>query len=84
MAERESAESFPKELAETIRDGLNHGITDELMIEGMISISNLLGHFIKPDSPEEALIKEIWETADKNEKRVIAGIVLRVGKKKIH
>lgn len=84
MAERESAESFPKELSETIRDGLKHGITDELMVEGMISVGNLLERFVRPDSPEEALIKEIWDTADKTEKRVIAGIVLRIGKKRVH
>lgn len=84
MANRESAELFPKELADTIRDGLKHGVTDELMIDGMISVGNLLERFIKADTPEEALIKEIWDAADQTEKRVIAGVVLRLGKKRIH
>lgn len=84
MAKKENVELFPQELAATIRDGLKHGITDQMMVEGMISVGNLLEHFIRPDTPEEALIKEIWDMADEEEKRVIAGIVLRIGKKRIH
>lgn len=84
MVSREEAELFPKELADTIRDGLKHGVTDELMVNGMISLGNLLERFIKPDTPEEALIKEIWDTATADEKKVIAGIVLRIGKRRVH
>jgi len=84
MAKKENVELFPQELAATIRDGLKHGVTDQMMVEGMISVGNLLEHFIRPDTPEEALIKEIWDMADEEEKRVIAGIVLRIGKKRIH
>jgi len=84
MANTENAELFPRELAATIREGLKHGLTDEMMIEGMINVGNLLQHFIKPDTPEEALIREIWDAADEDEKRVIAGIVLRIGKRRVH
>lgn len=77
-------ELFPKELADTIKDGLQHGVSDEMMIKGMISLGNLLEHFVKPDSPEEALIKEIWDVATEEEKYLIANIVLRIGKKRVH
>lgn len=77
-------ELFPKELADTIKDGLQHGVSDEMMIKGMISLGNLLERFVKPDSPEEALIREIWDTATDEEKYLIAGVVLRIGKKKVH
>jgi len=76
-------ERFPAELSATIRDGLAHGLSDEMMIKGMISMGNLLGHFVSPDNVEEALIKEIWENATEEEKKVLAGIVLRIGKKRI-
>lgn len=75
---------FPAELSETIREGLNHGVSDELMLKGMISVGNLLGKFVKPDSPEEAIIQEVWDNATEDEKYIIAGVVLRMGKKRLH
>lgn len=84
MHEQTNIEHFPRELSETIRDGLKHGISDEMMVKGMISLGNLFERFIKPDSPEESLIKEIWDEATENEKYTIASIVLRMGKKKIN
>lgn len=75
---------FPRELADTITDGQRHGISDEQMVKGMISVGNLLGKFVKADSPEEALMKEIWDTASSSEKEVLASLVLKIGKKHVH
>ncbi len=75
---------FPKELAETIRDGIKHGVSDQNMIKGMINLGNLMGRFVKPDTPEEALMKEMWDVADAGEKETLAGLVLKLGKRKIH
>ena len=55
---------FPQELARVIQDGEKHGVTEEMMVKGMVSVGNLMGQFVKPDSPEEALMKEMWESAD--------------------
>lgn len=76
--------TFPRELAENIRDGLKHGISDEQMIEGMVSMGNLFSRFVKPDSPEEALMNEVWKVSTEEEKRMMAEIVLRLGKKHLH
>ncbi|MGE5509437.1 MAG: DUF3243 family protein [Chitinophagales bacterium] len=84
MAERYNLEEFPSEVSEVIRDGLKHGVSDEQMIKGMISIGNLMGKFVKADTPEEALMKEIWEVADNSEKETLAKLVLKVGKNRIH
>ena len=75
-----SPSQFPQELSQVITDGEKHGISDDLMLKGMISVGNLMGKFVKPDSPEEALMKEMWEIADDNEKTTIAALVLRLGK----
>ncbi len=77
-------EQFPKELAERIRDGMAHGVTDDQMVKGIVSLGNLLGRFVKPDTPEEALLKEMWDVADENEKYTMANLVLRLGKKYAH
>lgn len=74
---------FPKELANVIMDGEKHGVSDELMAKGMVSVGNLMGQFVKPDSPEEALMKEMWEIASDNEKMTMANLVLRIGKDKL-
>ena len=42
-----------------------------------------MGQFVKPDSPEEALMKEMWEVASDNEKMTVANLVLRIGKEKL-
>lgn len=76
--------TFPKEVSDVIREGLKHGVSDEQMVKGMVSIGNLLGRFVQPDSPEEALMKEMWEVADNDEKGTLASLVLKVGKRKVH
>lgn len=75
---------FPQELAEAITEGNEHGVSDELMIKGMVSIGNLLGRFVKPDSPEEAIMKEMWEVATAEEKNIMASLVLRMGKNRLN
>ncbi|NLK52346.1 MAG: DUF3243 domain-containing protein [Syntrophomonadaceae bacterium] len=75
---------FPQELAENIKDGLKHGVTDEQMIKGMVSLGNLMSRFVKPDTPEEALMTEIWKISTDEEKRMMAELVFRLGKKHIH
>lgn len=74
---------FPRELANVIIDGEKHGVSDELMAKGMVSVGNLMGQFVKPDSPEEALMKEMWEIASDNEKMTMANLVLKIGKEKL-
>lgn len=75
---------FPKEVSDVIRDGLKHGVSDDQMVKGMISIGNLMGKFVKPDTPEEALMKEMWDVADNDEKTTMAKVVLKVGKRRVH
>ncbi|MDH7479351.1 MAG: DUF3243 family protein [Syntrophomonadaceae bacterium] len=80
----ELASLFPRELAENIRDGLKHGVSDEQMIKGMVSMGNLMSRLVRPDSPEEALMAEMWKAATDEEKRMMAEIILRLGKKHLH
>ena len=74
---------FPQALARVIEDGEKHGVTEEMMVKGMVSVGNLMGQFVKPDSPEEALMKEMGESANDQEKNAVAQMVLKVGRKKL-
>jgi len=80
----EEVQGFPKKLAETIKDGLEHGISDEQIVKGMVSLGNLAEHFVDPDSPQESLAKAMWDEARPEEKETMAHIVLRVAKKRLH
>ncbi|MEW6624965.1 MAG: DUF3243 family protein [Bacillota bacterium] len=75
---------FPQELAQKIREGQKHGVSEENMVKGVISLGNLLEKFVEPDSPEEALMKELWDLASMEEKEVIARLIVRLGKSKVH
>ncbi len=75
---------FPQELAEKIREGQRHGVSEENMVKGIVSIGNLLKKFVQPDSPEEALMIQMWDNATPEEKETIARIIVRIGKKQVH
>lgn len=76
--------NFKETLAKRIAEGEKHGVPEKVMKEGMVNLADLLVNFAKPDTPEEALIKEMWELANENEKRVLTDLVFRVGKKAVH
>lgn len=80
----QSPKDFPEDLAHRIRDGLKSGLSDEQIVKGMVSLGNMAEKFVSPDSPPEALIKQVWDEATDREKEMIAGIVLRIGKRKVH
>lgn len=83
MSKDRGLDDFPREVASVIEDGKKHGIKDDLMTKGMVSIGNMMSKFVKPDSPEEALVKEMWQEATDEEKSMMADLVLRMGKKKM-
>jgi len=82
--ERVSLESFPRELAAKIQEGQRAGLTDEQIVQGIVNLGNVMSRFVKPDSPEEALMRELWNIATEDEKKILAGLVLRMGKRVIH
>lgn len=75
---------FPEELAQVIRDGQKHGVSEENMVKGVVSLGNLLEKFTKPDTTEEALMKSMWDNATNDEKFTIARLLVRIGKENIH
>lgn len=76
--------NFKATLARRIEEGQRHGVSEKVMKEGMVNLADLLLNFAKPDTPEEALVKELWEVATEQEKRVLTDLVFRLGKRSIH
>jgi len=73
---------IPQELAKVIRDGLKHGVSEEQIIKGMVTLGNFAEKIAHPDNPEEAFIKAVWNEANASEKETLAAIILRIGKKR--
>ncbi|HIE12215.1 MAG TPA: DUF3243 family protein [Desulfotomaculum sp.] len=77
-------ENFPRDLAAKIQEGKRAGLSDEQIVDGIIHLGDVLAKFVRPDSPEEALMREMWHTATAEEKRTLAGLMLRIGSKLVH
>lgn len=75
---------IPEGLSEVIRDGMKHGLSEEQIVKGMISLGNFADRVVKPDNPEEALLVAVWDEASDSEKETLARILLRLGKRKPH
>lgn len=75
---------FPEELAQKIRESQEHGVSEENLVKGIVSLGNLMEKFTEPDTTEEALVKSMWENANEEEKYTIARLIVRIGKKNIH
>ncbi|MBO8126583.1 MAG: DUF3243 family protein [Firmicutes bacterium] len=70
---------FKQTLKQRIREGQTHGVSPEVQQEGMINLADMMVNFVQPDTPEEALVKELWEIADEDEKRTLTGLVYKLG-----
>lgn len=77
-------QSFKERLASRIAEGKNHGISDEVMKEGIVNLADIAVHFFSADKPEEKLMKELWEISTEEEKKVLSNILLRYGKQALH
>ncbi|MBM7866778.1 DUF3243 family protein [Heliobacterium gestii] len=77
-------EGFRERLAQRIEEGKQHGISDEVMREGIVNLGDIAVHFFKADKPEEKLMKALWEVSTEDEKKVLANILLRYGKQALH
>jgi cytochrome c-type biogenesis protein CcmH/NrfF len=76
--------AVPRELAKIISEGLKHGLSEDQIVKGMVSLGNFAEKVSSPDNPEEVFIKALWNEATNEEKEMISRIIFRVGKKRPH
>lgn len=73
--------AFPKEIADKIREGKSAGLSEQQIGEGIVHLGNVVAKFVKPDSPEEALMEKMWQVSTDDEKRTMANIIVRMADK---
>ena len=76
-------EIYPPMLTNIIEDGIRHGASDELMAKGMMDTGNIMGQFVKQNSPEAIVMKEMWEVASEEQRMTMAQLAVKVGKARL-
>ena len=74
---------YPQNLTNIIEDGIRHGASEELMAKGMMDLGNIMGQFVKQNSPEAVIMKEMWEVASEEERLTMAHLAVKVGKERL-
>lgn len=77
-------ENFPEELAARIRQGREAGLTDEQIAKGIVELGDVMVKFVTPDSPEEALMRRMWEISTDEEKRMFGNVIVRMSSDQPH
>ncbi|MCW2277181.1 DUF3243 family protein [Heliophilum fasciatum] len=77
-------QGFKERLASRISEGKQHGVTDDLMAEGIVNLTDIAVSFFSADKPEERLMKDLWEISTEEEKKMMSGLLLRYGKQALH
>lgn len=74
-------ERFTQELAERIQAARSMGWSAEDIKRRAAEIGDYLSRHVDPQSPEQRVLKEMWEVADEREQQAIASCVFKMVQK---
>lgn len=75
-------DQFTDELASKLRIASRVGIKQEEIISKAADIGDWLAREVSPRSPEQRLLKELWQVSDEREQQAIAGALVKMIQKK--
>ena len=67
-------------LSEAIAEGKRVGLSDEMIQSLGVKVGNFLSEKVCPGNPEEALLKELWDTGTADERRALAAMIFKAVK----
>jgi hypothetical protein len=70
--------SWREGLHEAIKEGRKYGLTDEEMKAWATEVGGYLAKNVCAGTPEEALLKELWDVATPDERKVIASLIFKL------
>lgn len=73
-----SWEQWKSQLAEAVQLGKAMNMSTEQMAERAEQVGDFLANKIDPQNPEQKVLKELWESADENEQRTIASVLIKL------
>lgn len=78
MAVTGSFEQFTSELADRLKAAQSMGWSQEEIARKAADIGDYLAQNVEPRSPEQRLLKELWEVADEREQQAIANSLVKM------
>ncbi|WP_426446984.1 DUF3243 domain-containing protein [Paenibacillus sp. S-38] len=73
-------ERWKEFLGERVQQAEKAGMSEELISKLAYQIGEFLSDKVDPENKEERVLKELWDVADENERRVMAGIMVKLAK----
>lgn len=70
-------DSFRQELKGKVAAAKKTGMSNEAIEHHAESVGDYLAAHASPQSPEQALLKEMWEVADQDEQHAIADVLVK-------
>jgi len=70
--------SWRGHLQDAIKRGRNFGMSDEMIQNLSVKVGDFLAKKICPATPEEQLMKEMWEVATPDERKTLAKLMFKL------
>ena len=80
----ESFQQFQSELAQKLEVAHNMGLSKEHIDMSAKRIGDWLLKEATPRSPEQAMLKEMWRTANDDERHAMSSVLHKVVERKVH
>ena len=71
-------EQWKKTVGEAIKTARKLGMPDKLIEVASVKVGDFLTKRICAETPEEALIKELWDAADPDERKTLGKLLFKV------
>lgn len=65
-------------LQDAVKEGRKYGMTDEEIKTWAVEVGDYLANKVCAGTPEEALLKELWEVAAPEERRTLAALIFKL------
>ena len=73
-----SFDQWTEVLHKRLELGRNLDLSEDLIQKGAELIGDYLAEWVDPDAPENKLLKDFWELADKSEKHAITSLMIKL------
>lgn len=73
----DSFETFRRNLAEAIAIAEETGIPGRLIQRQAVAVGDYLARHVEPTTPEQRLLKELWDVGTEAERRALAAMLVR-------
>ena len=73
--------SWRGHLQDAIKRGRDFGMSDEMIQKLSVKVGDFLANKVCPATPEEVLIKDLWDVASQDERKVLATLMFKLVEK---